>query len=215
MRQFLAASLAWMTWSVAASAGAIVPLNYAPGQKVLIAIVDANGNGAQGPLGVNHGNIKAQCAVSNSGTEVTINEAGAGFVFTWMGGSAQVTFDPTLQGIGSSMGEVCYIWWEGSGAGAGSFALSKTAVQFVPVTVTGTVVSSADCTNSSTLFDSDLPSFYGGTNGPREAGILFVTGALKNELRRIGGYNTNGCVQINQAFSGVPAAGDKFIVVNE
>lgn len=81
--------------------------------------------------------------------------------------------------------------------------------------IKATVVASADCTNSATLFDSTLPSFYGGSNGPREAGIQFTSGALANEIRRIGGYNINGCVQVNQAFSGTPAPGDAFVIVKD
>ncbi len=79
----------------------------------------------------------------------------------------------------------------------------------------GTVVSSADCTNSAVLFDTDLSSYYSGTNGPREAGIRFTSGALINEIHRVGGFNVNGCVQVNQAYSGTPAAGDTFFVVTQ
>ena len=81
--------------------------------------------------------------------------------------------------------------------------------------VGGVVVSSADCTNSATLFDTDLAAAYAGTNGPREAGLQFTSGVLKNEVRRIGGFNTNGCVSINQAFSGTPSAGDTFVIVKD
>jgi hypothetical protein len=102
-----------------------------------------------------------------------------------------------------------------SGGGTDRNAWGRDVFDMRRAPVTGTVVSSADCTNSATLFDTDLAAVYTGTNGPREAGLLFTSGALMNEVRRIGGYNTNGCIAVNQAFSGTPSAGDAFTVVNQ
>ena len=102
-----------------------------------------------------------------------------------------------------------------SGGGEDRDAWGQYVFEMQRAPVTGTVVSSADCTNSATLFDTNLAAAYAGTNAPREAGLLFTSGALMNEVRRIGGYNTNGCVSVNQAFSGMPVPGDAFVVVNQ
>lgn len=132
MKQILAVLLFIVWWIAPLSiAHAMVTLSYAPNQSIAIPVMaDVTGKGAQGPLTPSHGNVKIRCPISNSGNEVTIDEAGAGFAFLWLGGAARVTFNPVLQSIGSTVGEVCYIWWEGSGAGSGAFAGNLTAVQF-------------------------------------------------------------------------------------
>jgi hypothetical protein len=166
--------------------------------------------------------VKVQCA---NGTVATIDGTGDTIAHK-RGGLWIVTTNDTITCTAEQEAEA---WTEGAGSYAGLVAYAPVAFKAITSGLTingtldaaevgfpsGTVVSSADCANSATLFDTSLAAFYSGTNGPREAGILFTSGALANEVRRIGGYNTNGCVSINQAFSGTPAAGDVFKVVNQ
>lgn len=92
--------------------------------------------------------------------------------------------------------------------------ISAPLVEVVFQTITGTVVSSADCTNAAGLFDTDLGSTYTRTDAARYSAIVFLDGILTNELRQITGYNTNGCMT-TVPFSGVPSAGNRFRIVNQ
>lgn len=160
--------------------------------------------------------VKFSCSTSNSGATITVDETDPNWSWTHIGTSmARFTFDAPGQGIGGTLGEVCAYWIEGVGDVEGRIASNKSFVRSGSRTVSGAVVSSGDCTNSATLFDTDLTVYYAGTNGPREAGIQFIDGPLANEVRRIGGYNTNGCITVNQAFSGTPVAGNRFIIVKD
>lgn len=80
-------------------------------------------------------------------------------------------------------------------------------------TVTGQVVSSGDCANSATTFDTTLGTTYA-TNGPTQAGVRFMTGALTNEIRRVSSFNINGCITFGTGFSGTPVAGTYFIMID-
>lgn len=80
--------------------------------------------------------------------------------------------------------------------------------------VSGTVVSSADCTNTASTFDTTLGSVFSATDGPIYSALLFTSGALNKQQRQITGFNVNGCVT-TRAFTGAPAASDAFILINK
>lgn len=177
---------------------------------ILYGIFDTEGNGITGRALTTDYVLKLKC---RSNTAITLTgtptEIGGGYY-------EMAPTNTVAVGTNYDWEDECIHWAEGAGAYAGLVAMAPAKFKALAAApVFGTVVSSADCTNSATQFDTTLGSAYTGTNGPREAGLRFTSGALINEVRRIGGYNLNGCVSVNQAFSGAPTAGDAFEVVNQ
>jgi len=76
----------------------------------------------------------------------------------------------------------------------------------------GKVVS--DAGNGAAAFVTDLLSSTG--NYCKDSYLKFVSGALINQQKRISAYNgTSKLVTVSSAFTGTPAAGDEFFIVNQ
>lgn len=78
-----------------------------------------------------------------------------------------------------------------------------------------TVVSSADCTNSAVLFDTNLTQVQ--TDHWKDAFATFTTGTLAGQTKAITAYNgTTKCMTVKSpGFSTTPTAGDTGILVNK
>ena len=80
---------------------------------------------------------------------------------------------------------------------------------------TFTVVSSADCTNSAVLFDTNLTQTQ--TDHWKDSFATFTTGTLAGQTKSITAYNgTTKCMTVKSpGFSATPTAGDTGILVNK
>lgn len=78
-----------------------------------------------------------------------------------------------------------------------------------------TVVSSADCTNSTTIFDTNLTQTQ--TDHWKDTFITFASGTLAGQTKAVMAFNgTTKCITVKSpGFSTTPTAGDQGIVVNK
>ena len=75
----------------------------------------------------------------------------------------------------------------------------------------GTVVT--DAGNSATAFKTNLTE--GATDYWKDALLLFTTGNLKHQTRKVSAFNfTTDIITVSSAYTGTPAAGDKFVLIN-
>jgi len=79
--------------------------------------------------------------------------------------------------------------------------------------ITGSVVSSADCTNSNTVFDTTLSITT--ADKYKDALLVFTSGALNQNVKQIDTTAINGCVTVKGGFNATPAAGDAFMIQNK
>lgn len=76
----------------------------------------------------------------------------------------------------------------------------------------GTVV--ADANNSTISFNSGLASAV--DSYCAGSFVKFTSGALINQTRRISSYGgTSKMILVSSGFTGIPTAGDKFIIINQ
>lgn len=100
-----------------------------------------------------------------------------------------------------------------------STSIFKIGYEYAPgdFNPTGTVVSSGDCTNATTVFDTTRTD--AGTDHWSRAFITFymdtATASLRGTTRGITASNANGCLTISPALPAIPTAGEKFFIVNQ
>ncbi len=181
-------------------------------QPISIMILDPNGYPVAGKT-KNDVTFTLACAGQSVTTlttaDVTLTQrtppANAGDIFydlTYTGALPSGCIPPTRAFLGGGASGLIVIGLQGSN----EFEMRGVVV--------GAVVSSADCTNSSTVFDTNLTATYTRTDGLKFSGITFTSGILAKETREVLAYNVNGCVTM-RPFSGTPSANDTFMVINQ
>lgn len=93
--------------------------------------------------------------------------------------------------------------------------ISAPLVEVVFPEITGSVVSSVDCTNSATQFDTSLTESQ--SNHWTDAFLTFTSGVLSGQTKPVTVYNgTTKCVTVRApGFSTTPSANDTFRLVNK
>ncbi len=71
----------------------------------------------------------------------------------------------------------------------------------------------ADAGNSTTAFKTDLASSV--DNFWKDCLIVFTSGALEGQVKKVNGFaGATKIITVGSAFTGAPAAGDRFVLVN-
>lgn len=154
--------------------------------------------------------IKIQCG---AGTIITVDETGD-VIGDEGGGYYILITNDTFTAVNEAE---CLIWVEGESNYAGLIA--KTPVKFKAVAIvdgqySGVVVSSADCTNSQTVFDTDLTQSQ--TDHWKDSFLTFTSGTLVGQTKAVTAFNgTTKCVTVKGGFSTTPTATDTFILINK
>lgn len=93
-------------------------------------------------------------------------------------------------------------------------------VRFVPERLFGTVADNGSNTATTFQVASFIGSYafdmFGSTLDPADILIVFFTGnAIQGEVRKLVSYdNMTAFITVNRAFSSVPSAGDRFLLIN-
>lgn len=183
-----------------------------------VGIFDTIGNGISGLDVVTpfaHTVTKIQCggnsATTMDETSDTMADEGSGYYYICTNDS--ITNNPE---------EECLGWVEGEGTMLNLIA--KTPVKFKSVgatvdmgigTFSGAVFSSGDCTNSQTVFDTDLTQTQ--TDHWEDTFLTFTSGILAGQTKPVTAFNgTTKCISIRDpGFSTTPTAGDAFVIINK
>ena len=73
-------------------------------------------------------------------------------------------------------------------------------------------VVTADAGNTTTSFKTNLAE--SSSNYWKDSLVMFTSGALLNQVKRVGAYNgTSGVITLTAALSGIPSGDDRFILV--
>jgi hypothetical protein len=97
--------------------------------------------------------------------------------------------------------------------GAGTFGKLMDIIRKSIIITEGTVAASGAPANSSTYFRTSLTT---GTTGQYEGQIIvFTSGTLINQSSSINVFtSTNGVIEVLDEFTGTPASGDNFVIIN-
>lgn len=200
---------------------AFLDMKLGASNSFLVRLVDRNGNPYSSGLALTDITITIRCA---GNTQVTVDETGDG-ITAYEDGIHLIT---TNDAIGNDAEDQCYIRVAGQsgtsyvGSQGESLVYMDEKFKSVGATVdmgigtfSGTVVSSVDCTNSQTIFDTNLTQTQ--TDHWKDAFITFTSGTLAGQTRPVTAFNaTTKCITIRSpGFTTIPTAGDGFVIINK